>query len=94
TELAITQTPSILIPYPYAAEDHQTYNARVFQTAGAALVFQQSDLTPDLLESKVMYLLQSPEVLQQMAAASGQLAIADSAEQLAALMRRLMQPGA
>jgi UDP-N-acetylglucosamine--N-acetylmuramyl-(pentapeptide) pyrophosphoryl-undecaprenol N-acetylglucosamine transferase len=94
TELAITQTPSILIPYPYAAEDHQTYNANVFKTAGAALVFQQSELTPDLLESKVMYLLQSPEVLQQMASASGKLAIADSAEQLAALMQQLIKPRA
>lgn len=90
TELAITQTPSILIPYPYAAEDHQTYNAAIFKAAGAALVFQQSELTPDLLESKVLYLLQqAPDSLQQMAEASGQLAVADSAEQLAALVRQL-----
>jgi UDP-N-acetylglucosamine--N-acetylmuramyl-(pentapeptide) pyrophosphoryl-undecaprenol N-acetylglucosamine transferase len=94
TELGVTQTPSILIPYPYAAEDHQTYNAQVFKAAGAALVFQQSGLTPDLLASKVTYLLQSPEALQQMADAAGRLAIADSAEQLADLMRRLMTPQA
>ncbi len=46
TELAITHTPSILIPYPFAAEDHQTHNATVFVKAGAALLFRQAELTP------------------------------------------------
>jgi UDP-N-acetylglucosamine--N-acetylmuramyl-(pentapeptide) pyrophosphoryl-undecaprenol N-acetylglucosamine transferase len=93
TELAITQTPSILIPYPFAAEDHQTFNANVFKSAGAALVFQQSELTPELLQSKVLHLLQqSPQQLQQMAESAGKLAIADSAEQLAALIRQGINP--
>jgi len=91
TELAVTATPSILIPYPYAAEDHQTYNAAVFKAANAALVFQQSELTADLLASKVLHLLRSPESLQQMAAAAGSLATADSAEQVAAIVRQLVQ---
>ncbi|WP_421656401.1 undecaprenyldiphospho-muramoylpentapeptide beta-N-acetylglucosaminyltransferase [Leptothermofonsia sp. ETS-13] len=52
TELAIAHTPSILIPYPFAAEDHQTYNAKVFAEAGAALLFQQSDLTPEALKKR------------------------------------------
>lgn len=39
TELALTGKSSILIPFPYAAEDHQSYNAAVFKAAGAALVF-------------------------------------------------------
>jgi UDP-N-acetylglucosamine--N-acetylmuramyl-(pentapeptide) pyrophosphoryl-undecaprenol N-acetylglucosamine transferase len=89
TELAITQTPAILIPYPYAAEDHQTYNAAVFAKAGAAQLIQQADLTPDLLRNKVLELLQAPDQLQQMAEAMQQLAIADSAEQLAALIKQL-----
>ena len=91
TELAVTKTPSILIPYPHAAEDHQTCNAAVFKAANAALLFQQSELTPDLLESKVLHLLRSPEQLDQMAIAAGSLATADSAEQLGAIMRQLVQ---
>jgi UDP-N-acetylglucosamine--N-acetylmuramyl-(pentapeptide) pyrophosphoryl-undecaprenol N-acetylglucosamine transferase len=90
TELAVTQTPAILIPYPFAAEDHQTYNAKEFAQTGAALLFQQKELTAELLQSKVLYLLQSPTVLEQMAAAMGKLAIEDSAEQLASLVRSLM----
>jgi UDP-N-acetylglucosamine--N-acetylmuramyl-(pentapeptide) pyrophosphoryl-undecaprenol N-acetylglucosamine transferase len=87
TELAITQTPSILIPYPYAAEDHQTYNAAIFAAAGAALVCRQADLTPDVLTDKVLGLLQSTQ-LAVMATAAGKLAIVDSAERLATLVRQ------
>jgi len=90
TELAITHTPSILIPYPFAAEDHQTYNAKVFAGAGAAWLFQQKDLTADLLASKVLYLLQSPEQLQQMAQATASVAITNSAEQLGDVIRKLV----
>jgi UDP-N-acetylglucosamine--N-acetylmuramyl-(pentapeptide) pyrophosphoryl-undecaprenol N-acetylglucosamine transferase len=89
TELAMTKTPAILIPYPYAAEDHQTYNARVFETAGAAQVYQQSTLTPERLQQQVLNLLNSPIQLQQMQIALDKLAVADSAEQLAMLVRQL-----
>lgn len=88
TELAITQTPAILIPYPFAAEDHQSFNAASFANTGAALVFRQSELTSELLESKVLHLLQSPEVLQQMAQKAAALAVTDSAELLADLVRQ------
>jgi UDP-N-acetylglucosamine--N-acetylmuramyl-(pentapeptide) pyrophosphoryl-undecaprenol N-acetylglucosamine transferase len=91
TELAITGTPAILIPYPYAAEDHQSFNAASFAQKGAALVFSQSELTTELLESKVSYLLKSPEILQQMAEKAASLAVTDSAEQLATLVRRLVE---
>lgn len=90
TELAITHTPSILIPYPFAAEDHQTYNAKVFAEAGAAWMFPQKDLTAELLGSKVLYLLQSPEQLQQMAQANASVAIPNSAEQLGDLIRKIV----
>lgn len=87
TELAITHTPAILIPYPYAAEDHQTYNARSFEVAGAAQVYQQSALTPERLQQQVLDLLASSK-LAEMADAAGKLAVVDSAEQLAALIRQ------
>lgn len=90
TELAVTGTPAILIPYPYAAEDHQAYNAQVFINAGAALAFKQSELTQPLLESKVLGLLNSPSQLQEMAQKAKAVAVIDSAEQLAALVRELV----
>ena len=90
TELAVTGTPAILIPFPYAAEDHQSYNAAVFSGAGAALVFRQEELTPQLLENQVLNLLQSPEKLEQMREAAKVIAVPDSAERLATLVRKLV----
>lgn len=90
TELAITHTPAILIPYPYAAEDHQTYNARVFEAVGAAQVYQQAALTPEILQKQVLELLSSSQ-LTQMATAAEKLAVPDSAEQLATLVRQFTE---
>lgn len=90
TELAISHTPSILIPYPFAAEDHQAYNAAIFAAAGAAQVCRQSELTADILQEKVISLLESPERLDAMKAAAARLAINDSAEQLADLVSQMI----
>jgi UDP-N-acetylglucosamine--N-acetylmuramyl-(pentapeptide) pyrophosphoryl-undecaprenol N-acetylglucosamine transferase len=91
TELAVTATPAILIPFPFAAEDHQTYNARVFGAAGAAIVDRQSELTASLLESQVTELLQSPAKLQQMKQKMTELAILDSAELVADILRQCLK---
>jgi UDP-N-acetylglucosamine--N-acetylmuramyl-(pentapeptide) pyrophosphoryl-undecaprenol N-acetylglucosamine transferase len=48
-ELAATGTPAILIPYPFAADDHQAHNAAVFAEAGAAVVIADKDLDGDRL---------------------------------------------
>jgi len=93
TELAVTHTPAILIPYPYAAENHQAFNADVFVKAGAALVFNQSELTASRLESKVLELVRSPDLLAQMSAKAAALAIPDSAERLAVLVQQLLTVG-
>lgn len=86
TELAISQTPALLIPYPYAAEDHQTINAAAFVAAGAATVYPQNRLTSDRLTTEVLELLRSPQQLQEMAAKMATLAVPDSGERLAALV--------
>ncbi len=91
TELAVTKTPSILIPYPFAAEDHQRYNAKVFGEAGAAYIYPQKQLTAEILENVVLDLLRSPDKLKSMAEAASSLAIIDSAEKLADLVRQAVK---
>ena len=91
TELAVTGMPSILIPFPFAADDHQYFNAQVFANAGAALAFRQSELTADLLQTKVLHLLSDAEYLKKMSEAARQLAVTDSAERLANLVRELLK---
>ncbi|MEH2064810.1 MAG: undecaprenyldiphospho-muramoylpentapeptide beta-N-acetylglucosaminyltransferase [Nostoc sp.] len=91
TELAVCGTPAILIPYPFAAEDHQSYNADVFTKAGAALTFKQSELTAEALQSIVLNLLQSPPELAKMGEKARAIAVPDSAEKLAQLVREVIE---
>lgn len=90
TELAVTGVPSILIPYPHAADDHQRFNAEVFAASGAAAVFRQSELTAEVLQSKVLYLLRDSEYLAKMSQAATHLAVTDSTERLANLVMELL----
>lgn len=91
TELAVCGTPAILIPYPCAAEDHQSYNADVFTKAGAALTFKQSELTAEILQTQVLNLLRSPEELAKMAEKAKAIATPDSADKLASLVREVVE---
>ena len=91
TELAVCGTPAILIPYPFAAEDHQSYNADVFTKAGAALTLKQSELTTEVLQSNVLNLLQSPQELAKMGEKAKAIAVPDSAEKLVQLVREVIE---
>lgn len=92
TELAIAQTPAILIPYPFAADDHQTYNANVFVNAGAARLFQQKELTATILQSEILRLMiDRPDELESMAQKTKTLAVPDSAAKLAILLRQQIE---
>lgn len=94
TELAIAHTPSLLIPYPFAADDHQTYNATVFANAGAAKLFQQNALTAIALTTEVLHLLgttpDNVQTLNQMSTQTASLAVPDSANRMAALIREVL----
>jgi UDP-N-acetylglucosamine--N-acetylmuramyl-(pentapeptide) pyrophosphoryl-undecaprenol N-acetylglucosamine transferase len=65
-ELCAWGIPSILIPLPTAAADHQTHNARVLEAAGAARLLAQSELTPKNLAEAVTSLLEDREERKQM----------------------------
>ena len=84
TEISLAALPSILVPYPYAADDHQTANAKVFSDAGAAKLIQQKDLTPESLAKFLSALLTNPGELKNMSQASKSLAIPDAADQVTA----------
>lgn len=79
TEIAAVGLPAILVPYPFAADDHQTANAEVFETAGAAHLVQERDLDAASLASIVRTILEHPERRDAMAAAARRLAVPDAA---------------
>ena len=49
SELAAAGLASVLVPYPYAVDDHQTHNARYLSDAGAAVLLPQAELKPERL---------------------------------------------
>jgi UDP-N-acetylglucosamine--N-acetylmuramyl-(pentapeptide) pyrophosphoryl-undecaprenol N-acetylglucosamine transferase len=59
-ELAARQLPSVLIPYPSAANNHQFFNARAFVQRGAACMFPQDSATPDHLAHEILELIRNP----------------------------------
>lgn len=83
-ELCATGLPALLVPYPHAAHDHQTFNARALERSGAAMVFEQKSLTEDKMLATVTELLAKPERLQQMSQAALSLAQPEAASKVAA----------
>ncbi len=73
-ELAVLGKPAILIPYPYAADDHQTTNAAFLVRGGAALMFQERELDGMKLRQEILGLLNDAPRLQNMAARMKQFA--------------------
>ena len=88
-ELTARGVPAILIPYPYAAENHQEFNARALVEAGAARMILNKDLTAEILSKQIDELLASPEKLKSMAAASLSLGKPNAANEIADLILKL-----
>jgi UDP-N-acetylglucosamine--N-acetylmuramyl-(pentapeptide) pyrophosphoryl-undecaprenol N-acetylglucosamine transferase len=82
-EVAAHGLPAILVPYPHAAADHQTANARWMVDAGAATLIPDADVTPQRLDDEVGSLLADPARLTTMAEASRSLARPNAAADIA-----------
>ena len=84
-ELTALGIPSILVPYPYAAENHQEINARALEKKGAAIVIKDSELTGELLFEKLNDLLADQGRLRQMSAAAAGMGCRNAADKVAEL---------
>ena len=86
SELTVIGRPAILIPYPFATDDHQTVNADVLANARAAWRVRQSELTAEKLAKLLEQILSSPGELASRAAAAHALGKPDAAQRLADLV--------
>ena len=79
-ELAAAGTPAVLVPYPFGTADHQTKNARYFQSAGGAILVPESELgrAPEMLRS----LLGDERRLEEMSAAMKAVSRPDAADEI------------
>ena len=73
SEVAAMGLPSILVPYPYAIDDHQTANARYLVDAGASLMIAQDQLTVDFLAEQIKHCVTHREVMAKAARQSASL---------------------
>ncbi|HVC51027.1 MAG TPA: undecaprenyldiphospho-muramoylpentapeptide beta-N-acetylglucosaminyltransferase [Stellaceae bacterium] len=85
-ELAAVGRPAVLVPYPFAADDHQSANARAFAASGAGWVMPQAALTARVLADRIAPLFANPAALRAAAAAARRLSRDDAADALADLV--------
>ena len=82
-EIAAVGLGSILVPYPYAVDDHQTANARSYVEAGAAQIISESELSAEKLAEMLLRLLGNSERLLDMACAAKKLVQGDASKRVA-----------
>ena len=90
-ELAAAGKPSLLVPFPQAADDHQRKNAEVFARAGAAAVLLEAEMTPERLSDELMRMLQDDVGLRKMSERARELARPDALERIGAMVRGLTE---
>ena len=78
TEICACGLPAILIPLPFAADNHQLANAKVLEKAGAAIIKEEKDLTASVLSETIMELL-SDESRRKAMGESGRKAFIEDA---------------
>ena len=88
-ELAAAGRPSLLVPFPLAADDHQRKNAEAFARAGAAELLLEREMTDEVLFTRLLALLGDPERLLAMAGRSRELAQPRAAGTIAKVVAEL-----
>ncbi|MBK1636301.1 UDP-N-acetylglucosamine--N-acetylmuramyl-(pentapeptide) pyrophosphoryl-undecaprenol N-acetylglucosamine transferase [Rhodovulum adriaticum] len=92
-DISVIGRPSILIPYPYATQDHQTANARGLVEAGAAILIPESSLDVSALSDQIATVLGQPDGALQMARAALDCGRPQAAESLAQIVEALAGQG-
>jgi len=85
-EIAAVGKPSILIPLPEAAQNHQLENAYRYAQTGAAIVIEEKNLTPHLFLGKLNWLFEHPEELNKMSQAAKSFSKIDAAQKIAKII--------
>jgi len=82
TELQNKSKAGILVPYPFAADDHQFYNAKDMVDAGAAVLILNKDLNGEVVADRIRHFLDHPEEIQAMEAKARALSKPQAAAQV------------
>ena len=91
SEIQALGKPSILVPYPYAAENHQYYNAKTLADRDAAILIEEKDFTGERLLSEVEKLLADPKKLAEMGRNAKEMAILDASQRITECVCRIVK---
>jgi UDP-N-acetylglucosamine--N-acetylmuramyl-(pentapeptide) pyrophosphoryl-undecaprenol N-acetylglucosamine transferase len=94
TELTACGVPAILIPYPHAARDHQTLNARGLVERGAAEMIADKDLEPEGLASQIEALFRDEQRLRRMGRNARAFSRTNAAERIVRSIEELIETSA
>ncbi len=89
-EATVIGRPSILVPYPYAADDHQTFNAQALAHAGGTWMVRQPQFTAQALAQNITQFAAAPYGLANAAEAAAAFCIPDAAGRLADVVTTLI----
>jgi UDP-N-acetylglucosamine--N-acetylmuramyl-(pentapeptide) pyrophosphoryl-undecaprenol N-acetylglucosamine transferase len=92
-EITAVGRPAVLVPYPYATDDHQTLNARAVAQAGGAVVVADAALGQTVFADAVLRLLHDPARRERMAESAAELARPDATADVAELALRAAREG-
>lgn len=83
SEIMTVGRPAILVPYPHAIDDHQSYNAHALDDVGGGWLMSQNTFTADALSERLKYLIEKPNVLARAAMCAHKAGAPDAAVKLA-----------
>jgi UDP-N-acetylglucosamine--N-acetylmuramyl-(pentapeptide) pyrophosphoryl-undecaprenol N-acetylglucosamine transferase len=91
SELPALGKPSILVPSPNVAENHQYHNAMALVNKGAAVCIEEKNLTPDVLWREIKRITSSPDIMLRMGERARKAAIYDAADRIYAAVMQVLK---
>lgn len=91
TEVSLLGKPAIFIPYPYATENHQEYNAKVLENVGAAEIVLDKDLNNSILSSKIQEIITNKELQLKMSKNAEKIAIQNVEDKIYNEIKKLIE---
>lgn len=81
-EICVLGKPSILIPFPHSADNHQAYNAQMVVRRGGAIMRKEAELKSSVLAADILRIIEDPEGMRDMGEKARQVSFPDAAESI------------
>ena len=90
TEISVTGKPAIFIPFPFATENHQEYNARVLEGVGAAKIILDKELNSEILSRTITSIIENEDTMREMSKNAEKVAIPNVEDRIYEEIRKVV----